>query len=89
MNEIGSLVSQVIPSHSAKSHDFFNAHGGIYSVNVFPYAHISLSDKKFILLNCAHKFLCAFLEFMRILAYSSSFFYAIFQNAHESRWMET
>ncbi len=36
VNEIGPLVSQVILSHSAKSHDFFNAHRGIYSVNVFP-----------------------------------------------------
>ncbi len=36
VNEIGPLVSQVIPSHSAKSHDFYDAHGGIYSVNVFP-----------------------------------------------------
>ncbi len=35
-NKIGLLVSQVLPSHSAKSHDFFDAHGGIYSVNVFP-----------------------------------------------------
>ncbi len=31
VNEIGPLVTQVIPSH-----DFFDAHGGIYSVNVFP-----------------------------------------------------
>ncbi len=29
------LVSQVIPSHRAQSHDFSDAHGGIYSVNVF------------------------------------------------------
>ncbi len=36
VNEISQLVSQVIPSHSAKSHDFFDAHGGIFSVNVFP-----------------------------------------------------
>ncbi len=36
MNEISPLVSQVIPSHCAKSNDFFDAHGGIYSVNVFP-----------------------------------------------------
>ncbi len=36
VNEIGLMVSQVISSHSAKSHDFFDAHGGIYSVNVFP-----------------------------------------------------
>ncbi len=28
--------SQVIPSHSTKSHEFVDAHGGIYSVNVFP-----------------------------------------------------
>ncbi len=25
-----SAASQVIPSHSAKSHDFFDVHGGIY-----------------------------------------------------------
>ncbi len=30
-NEISPLVSQVIPSH-----DFSNAHGGIYLVNMFP-----------------------------------------------------
>ncbi len=35
-NEIGSLVSQVMPSHSTKSHDFVNVQGGIYSHNVFP-----------------------------------------------------
>lgn len=35
VNEIGPLVSQVILSHSTKSHDFFSAHGGIYSVYVF------------------------------------------------------
>ncbi len=29
------LVSQVLPSHSAKSHDFFEALGGIYSQNAF------------------------------------------------------
>ncbi len=49
-----SAASQVIPSHSAKSHDFFNAHGGIYSVNVVPlyFMHIFfLSDEKFILLS--------------------------------------
>ncbi len=34
-SEIGPLVSQVITSHHAKSHDFFDAHEGIYSVNVF------------------------------------------------------
>ncbi len=54
MNEIGPLVSQVIPSHSAKSHD---ALGGIYSVNVFPLMHIlSYWIKKCILLNYAHMF---------------------------------
>ncbi len=35
VNEIGPLVSQVILSQSSKSHDFYDAHGGIYSVNVF------------------------------------------------------
>ncbi len=35
-NEIGPLVSQVLPSHRAKSHDFFDALGGIYSQNAFP-----------------------------------------------------
>ncbi len=67
-NEIGLLVSQVIPSHSAKSHYFFDAHGGIYSIIV--YAIFFLPDKKFILLKCAHTFfLCAFLELMRILRF--------------------
>ncbi len=32
---ISPLVGQVIPSQSGKSHYFFYAHGGIYSVNVF------------------------------------------------------
>ncbi len=36
VNEISPLVSDVIPSHSTKSHDFFDAQGDIYSVNVFP-----------------------------------------------------
>ncbi len=31
-----SAASQVILSHSAKSHYFFDVYGGIYSVNVFP-----------------------------------------------------
>ncbi len=31
-----SAASQVIPSHSAKSHDFFDVHGGIYLLNAFP-----------------------------------------------------
>ncbi len=35
VNEIGPLVSHVILSQSSKSHDFYDAHGGIYSVNVF------------------------------------------------------
>ncbi len=61
-------ASQVIPSHSAKSHDFFDAHGGIYSINVFPsvYVHFFLPDKKFILLKCAHKF---FMRIFRIYAH--------------------
>ncbi len=36
VNEIGPLVSQAFPSHSTKSHDFFDALGGIYSQNAFP-----------------------------------------------------
>ncbi len=31
VTEIGPLVCQVIPSHIAKSHDFFDALGCIYS----------------------------------------------------------
>ncbi len=34
--DLGLLVSQVTPSHCAKSHYFFDAHGGIYSENAFP-----------------------------------------------------
>ncbi len=49
-----------------------------------------LSDKKCILLKCAHKF---FMRIFRIYAHLGvsiqSFFYAIFQNAHTNRWMET
>ncbi len=81
-NKIGPLFSQVIPSHHSKSHDFFDAHGGFYSVNVFPFF---LSDKKFILVNCAHKFY----QFMRILVFHPAFVFAIFQNAHKNRGMET
>ncbi len=36
VNEIGLVVNQVIPSQSAKSHDFYDANGGIDLVNVFP-----------------------------------------------------
>ncbi len=35
-NEVCPLVNQVLPFHCAKSHDLFDAHGGIYSANVFP-----------------------------------------------------
>ncbi len=35
-NEIVPLVSQVMPSHSAKSHGFVDVQGGIYLQNVFP-----------------------------------------------------
>ncbi len=31
-----SVASQVIPSHSTKSHYFFDAHRGNYTVNLFP-----------------------------------------------------
>ncbi len=78
-------VHWLVPSHSAKSHDFFDAHGGIYLVNVF---HFFLSDKKGILLKYAHTFLIFF--FYAHLGVSiQDFFYAIFQNAHKNRWMET
>ncbi len=88
MNEINSLVSQVIPSHSAKSHDFSDLFGKCVSLVV--YAHFFLSDKKCILLKYVHMFfLCAFLEFMHILVFLiQDFCYAIFQNAHKNRWLE-
>ncbi len=38
-----SAASQVIPSHSAKSHDFFDALGGIYSQNAFPSPFIRIN----------------------------------------------
>ncbi len=92
VNEIIFLVCQVIPSHSAKSHDFFDAYGVIYSVNVFPSLFI-LPYNTFIYLffyiyptqMCTQVFLYTFLEFMRIMAFLSSIFYAIFQNAHTNR----
>ncbi len=34
VNEIGLLVSQVLPAHSTNSH-YFVVHGGIYSANAF------------------------------------------------------
>ncbi len=42
-NEISPLVSQVMPSHHAKSHDVFDAHGGIYSPNALPSPIIRLN----------------------------------------------
>ncbi len=82
-NKIGPLFSQVILSHHSKSHDFFDAHGGFYSVNVFPFF---LSDKKFILVNCAHKFLSIYAHLGVSI---QRLFFAIFQNAHKNRGMET
>ncbi len=36
VHKIGPLVSQVNPSHYAKSHDYFDTHGvKVYLVNVF------------------------------------------------------
>ncbi len=56
------------------------------------FAHVFLSDKK-IMSNSVERssFLCTFLEFIRILwcFHSVFFFYAIFQNMHKNRWMET
>ncbi len=77
VNEISPLVSQVIPSHGAKSHDFFDAHGGIYSVNVSISSHalFFLPDKNVSYLNVRISFLCAILEFMRILVLPSSVFF--------------
>ncbi len=65
MNEISPLVSQVIPSHSANSHDFRCAWRSLFGkyVSIVVYAHFFLSDKKCILLKYAHTFLCAFVEF--------------------------
>ncbi len=42
-NEIDLLVIQVLPSHRAKSHEFFDAHGGICSANVFPFSIIRIN----------------------------------------------
>ncbi len=72
-NEIGPRVSQVIPSHRAKSHDFFwcawwNLFSKCDSIFIV-YEHFLLSDKK-----------C-----MLILAFQSRRFYVIFQNAHKNR----
>ncbi len=41
-------AGQVLPSHSAKSQDFFNAGGGIHSANVFPspIIHINTFSQK-------------------------------------------
>ncbi len=75
VNEISQLVSQVIPSHSAKSHDFFDAHGGIYSVNVNNLFIFYYRIKNVSYSNVRISFLCAFLEFMRILAFPSSVFF--------------
>ncbi len=69
-----SAASQVIPSHCAKSHDFFDAHGGIYSVKVVVYAHFSLSDKTFILLNCVYTFFMRIFRIDAHLGISSVFF---------------
>ncbi len=82
-NEIGPLVSQVILSHRAKSHYFFDVHGGIYSVNVSSY-QIKVYPTQL----CAYIFLCAYVEFMHIFAFPSSIFYVIVQNLHKNGWIE-
>ncbi len=85
-NEISPLVSQVIPSHRANSHDFFDAWRNLFGkcVSIVVYAHFFLSDKKCILLKCAHKFCMRIFRIYAHLGISiQSFFYAIFQNAHK------
>ncbi len=85
MNEIGPLFSQVIPSHSAKSHDFFDAHGGIYWINVFPLKLMCISFYLIKILSYSNvriRFLNAHFCFLSV------FYYAIFQNVHTNRWME-
>ncbi len=68
--KIGPLVNQVFLSQVTWL--FWCAWWSLFGkcVSIVIYAHFFLSDKRFILLNCVHKFffLCAFLEFVRILA---------------------
>ncbi len=92
MNEISPLLVK-ISRLIAHSHMTFQCTWrNLFSkcVSIVVYAHFFLSDKKFILLNCAHTFL---LRIFRISAHRGvsmqRFFNAIFQNAHKNRWMET
>ncbi len=77
------LSRPIVQSHIT----FFDAHGGIYSVNVLPlqFMHIfSYREEVY------PTQLCALFKSMRILAFPFNFFfYAIFQNAHKNRWMKT
>ncbi len=71
VNEIGPLLVK-LPRLIAQNH-MTCAWRNLFSkcVSIVVYALSFLSDKKFILLKCAHKFLCAFLKCMRILPFPS------------------
>ncbi len=71
------------------SHDFFDAYGGIYLVFASKFYEHFFSDKKFILLYCANMFFMRIFGIYAHLGVSIQRFYAIFQNAHKNRWMET
>ncbi len=88
-----SAASQVIPSHSTKSHDFFNVNGGIYSVNVFPSKFMHIFSYRIKSLSYSIVRISFFMRIFRIDVHLGvsiqRFFNAIFQNAHKNRWMET
>ncbi len=94
-NKIGLLVSQVFPSIVQSHMTFLMRMWNLFGkfVSIIVYTHFSfLLDEKFIYsvvrIMCIF-FLCAFFEFMHILAFTSNVFYALFQNEHKNRWMET
>ncbi len=75
-NEIGLLIGPVLCCPIAVSCLLWCALRNVFgkSVSIVIYAHCFLSDNTFILLNCAHTFLCKFFEFMSILPFPSSVF---------------
>ncbi len=60
------------------------------SVPIVVYAYFFLSDKNIILLKCVHTFLMhIFIIYAHIGVFIQHLFYAIIQNVHTNRWMET
>ncbi len=82
-SEFGPLVGPVTLSHRTKSHDFFDAHWGIYSANEFPSYFMVLWHVFYWIKNVSD----TAEHILRIYAHCRVF-YAISQNAHKNGWME-